>query len=81
MPRAVTPDRGHAGARRQMSLMRDVFPMAFDSRGRHAEDAARGAIAMLREAGLLASGSRVLFTSGDTMEQHGATNTLRVLEA
>ena len=71
----------HAGARRQMSLMRDVFPMAFDSRGRHAEDAARGATAMLREAGLLATGSRVLFTSGDTMEQHGATNTLRVLEA
>ena len=71
----------HAGARRQMSLMRDVFPMSFDSRGQPAEDAARGAIGMLRAAGLVAAGSRVLFTSGDTMERHGATNTLRVLEA
>ena len=70
----------HAGARRRMSLMRDVFPTAFDSRGLHPEDAARGAISHLRRAGCLAVGNRVLFTSGDTMEQLGATNTLRILQ-
>lgn len=70
----------HAGARRRMSLMRDVFPTAFDSRGLHSEDAARGAISHLRRTGFLAVGNRVLFTSGDTMEQLGATNTLRILQ-
>ncbi|RMH91066.1 pyruvate kinase [Lysobacter pythonis] len=70
----------HAGARRRMSLMRDVFPIAFDSRGLHPEDAARGAIAQLRAGGRLLPGERVLFTSGDTMERLGATNTLRILE-
>lgn len=70
----------HAGSRRQMTLMRGVFPMAFDSRGLHPADAARGAIAHLREQCLLPAGSRVMFTSGDSMEQLGATNTLRILE-
>ncbi|MDO5610423.1 MAG: pyruvate kinase [Pseudomonadota bacterium] len=70
----------HAGTRRRMSLMRDVFPTAFDSRGLHPEDAARGAINHLRRTGCLLPGDRVLFTSGDTMEQLGATNTLRILQ-
>jgi pyruvate kinase len=29
---------------------------------------------------LLAEGDRVIFTSGDHMEHHGATNTLRLLQ-
>ena len=29
---------------------------------------------------LLAEGDRVIFTSGDHMEKHGATNTLRLLQ-
>ena len=32
------------------------------------------------KAGLLADGDRVIFTSGDHMEHHGATNTLRLLQ-
>ena len=70
----------HEGARRRMALMRDVFPIAFDSRGMASRDAAREAIRRLFEAGLLAEGDRVVVTSGDHMEQHGATNTLRLLQ-
>ena len=70
----------HAGARRRMSLMRDVFPMAHDSRGQGARQAARDAMGLLVAAGLLSTGDRVVFTSGETMETHGATNTLRLLE-
>lgn len=70
----------HADARRRMSLMRDVFPIDFDSRGLAARDAAVSSVRRLYEQGALATGDRVIFTSGDTMEQHGATNTLRLLE-
>ena len=70
----------HAGARRRMALMRDVFPVAFDSRGLATREAAREALKSLFDAGLLAEGDRVVFTSGDHMEQHGATNTLRLLQ-
>ena len=70
----------HAGARRRMSLMRDVFPMDYDSRGQTPREAGRGGIRMLVKAGLLASGDRVVFTSGEHMETRGATNTLRLLQ-
>ena len=70
----------HADARRRMSLMRDVFPINFDSRGLGARDAAVSSVKRLFDAGVLMEGERVVFTSGDTMEQHGATNTLRLLE-
>lgn len=70
----------HAGARRRMALMRDVVAMDFDSRGMTASVAARRAVLQLSEAGHLAVGDRVIFTSGETMEQHGATNTLRLLQ-
>ncbi|HEY0310410.1 MAG TPA: pyruvate kinase [Luteimonas sp.] len=70
----------HAGARRRMALMRDVFPVAFDSRGLATREAAREAIRELHAQGLLAEGDRVIFTSGDHMEHHGATNTLRLLQ-
>jgi pyruvate kinase len=63
-----------------MALMRDVFPIAFDSRGMASRDAAREAMQRLFDAGLLAEGDRVVATSGDHMEQHGATNTLRLLQ-
>jgi pyruvate kinase len=63
-----------------MALMRDVFPINFDSRGLTPREAARGAIRLLAEAGLLEAGNRVVFTSGEHMETHGATNTLRLLE-
>ncbi len=70
----------HDGARRRMSLMRDVFPMDYDSRGQTPREAARGSIRKLVEAGRLSAGQRVVFTSGEHMEQHGATNTLRLLQ-
>ena len=70
----------HADARRRMALMRDVTPFAFDSRGMASRDAARGAVRQLFDAGHLEPHDRVIFTSGDTMEQHGATNTLRLLQ-
>jgi pyruvate kinase len=70
----------HAGARRRMALMRDVVPVAFDSRGLPPREAARNATRQLFELGLLHVGDRVIFTSGDSMESKGATNTLRLLE-
>lgn len=70
----------HDGARRQMALMRDVFPIAFDSRGLAPREAAREALRLLHDRSQLAQGDRVIFTSGDHMEKHGATNTLRLLQ-
>ncbi len=70
----------HAPSRRRMALMRDVFPVAFDSRGLPTREAAREAVKQLFEAGLLAERDRLVFTSGDHMGHHGATNTLRLLE-
>jgi pyruvate kinase len=70
----------HAGARRRMAMMRDVFPIAFDSRGLPPRDAARAAVGLLYESSVLVEGDKVIFTSGDTMELRGATNTLRLLE-
>ena len=70
----------HAPARRKMTLMRDVFPMDYDSRGQTPREAARGGVALLVAAGLLHPGDRMVFTSGEHMETHGATNTLRLLQ-
>jgi len=70
----------HDGARRRMALVRDVFPMRYDSRGQTPREAARGSVRTLVEAGLLAPGERLVFTSGEHMETHGATNTLRLLQ-
>ncbi|MFZ5638590.1 MAG: pyruvate kinase [Pseudomonadota bacterium] len=70
----------HAASRNRMALMRDVFPMDYDSRGETPRQAARGSIRRLVEIGLLGPGDRVVFTSGEHMETHGATNTLRLLQ-
>jgi pyruvate kinase len=70
----------HEHARRRMALMRDVFPIAFDSRGLRPAQAARVAIKHLFDLGLLAAGDRVMVTSGDQMEHSGSTNTLRLLK-
>jgi pyruvate kinase len=81
--RASVPIYGlsrHGGSRRRMALMRDVFPIAFDSRGLAPREAAREAILALSGQGLLVEGDRVIFTSGEHMEHHGATNTLRLLQ-
>ncbi|MFT4197862.1 MAG: pyruvate kinase [Pseudoxanthomonas sp.] len=70
----------HGDARRRMCLMRGVYPIDFDSRGLTPREAARAAIRMLVEGGRMLPGDRVVFTSGEHMETHGATNTLRLLE-
>ena len=70
----------HDGARRRMAMMRDVFPIAFDSRGLAPREAAREAMRCLYDRQLLSEGDRIIFTSGDHMEKHGATNTLRLLQ-
>ncbi|HEX5694461.1 MAG TPA: pyruvate kinase [Arenimonas sp.] len=70
----------HAGARRRMALVRDVVPVDFDSAGQSTREAARGALRHLFGLGLLAEGDRVIITSGDHMELHGATKTLRLLK-
>ena len=70
----------HPGARRRMRLMRDVFAFDYDSRGQTPREAARGSIGRLVEHGLLSPGERIVFTSGEHMETHGATNTLRLLQ-
>jgi pyruvate kinase len=70
----------HAGARRRMALMRDVYPVEFDSMGQSTREAARNAIKRLFDLQLLAAGDRVMITSGDHMELLGATNTLRLLK-
>ncbi|QYR53395.1 pyruvate kinase [Lysobacter soyae] len=69
----------HADSRRRMRLMRDVFPVAFDSTGMQPREAARVAIKHLFDEGALEVGERLVFTSGEAMEQLGATNTLRLL--
>ena len=69
----------HEGARRRMAMIRDVFPVNYDSQGQATREAARGAIAHLFRLGALAEDDSVIITSGDHMEQHGATNTLRLL--
>jgi pyruvate kinase len=70
----------YIGARRRMTLIRDVFPVEFDSRGMASRDAARSGVKLLYDQGVLDVGDRVMFTSGDHMEHHGATNTLRLLQ-
>ncbi len=70
----------HAPSRRRMSMVRNVFPIAFDSQGMSTREAARAAIKHLFDAGRLAEGDRVIFTSGDQMQHRGATNTLRLLQ-
>jgi len=80
---ASTPIYGlsrHAASRRRMNLMRGVYPIDFDSRGRSPRETAREAIAHLFKLGLLEFGDRVIYTSGDHMEHLGSTNTLRLLQ-
>jgi pyruvate kinase len=69
----------HVAARRRMSMMRDVHPVDFDSGDMSPRNAARAAVEKLFGLGLLAVGDRVVITAGDHMQQHGSTNTLRLL--
>ncbi len=69
----------HDSSRHKMTMVRDVFPVKFDSTGLPTREAARNAVKKLFDMGFLTVDDRVILTSGDTMEQRGATNTLRLL--
>src|SRR5690606_8833629 len=69
----------HDGARRRMALMRDVFPINFDSRGLTPREAAGVGVRVHVDAGMLPPDDRVVFPLDEDMESHGATNTLRLL--
>ena len=69
----------HEGARRKMSLMRDVFPVNFDTQGMSPGLAARQATKLMFDLGQLGEGDRAIVTNGDSMEQRGATNTIRLM--
>jgi len=68
-----------AEARRRMLLLRDVRPMAFDSRAGDPAPAVRDAVRQLFERGDLSVGDRVLLTHGDHTGRGGGTNTLKLL--
>jgi pyruvate kinase len=69
----------HDSSRHKMTMVRDVFPINFDSTGLPTREAARSAVKKLFDMNLLSIDDRVVLTSGDSMEQRGATNTLRLL--
>jgi pyruvate kinase len=79
-PAPIMALSSHDASRRRMALMRDVTALPFESAGMSAGVAARGAAKMLFDRGLLEEGDRLIFTSGEIMHQHGATNTLRLLQ-
>jgi pyruvate kinase len=79
-PAQIIALSGGERTRRRMSLMRDVTALPFESAGMTAGVAARAAAKGLFERGLLEEGDRIIFTSGEIMQQHGATNTLRLLQ-
>ena len=62
-----------------MSLMRDVFPVNFDTQGMSPGLAARQATKLMFDLGQLGEGDRAIVTNGDSMEQRGATNTIRLM--
>ncbi len=68
-----------AAARRRMQLYRDVNPVEFDARGVGPTQAVRDALGHLFRLGHLASGDRVLVTTGDHTGRLGGTNTLKLL--
>ena len=69
----------HQLARQRMTLMRDVYPIAFDPHGGNPQSAAKEAVQLLFELEKLAEGDRVILTTGDHTGEHGGTNTLKLL--
>ena len=71
----------HDGARRQDGADARRVPDRFrQPRPGHRAKPRAPPSKLLVAAGLLGAGDRVMFTSGDHMEHHGATNTLRLLQ-
>ena len=68
-----------APARRRMTLLRNVYPIAFEAPPGNPLLAARAAVSRLFELRLLEQGDRVVVTTGDHTGAHGGTNTLKLL--
>jgi pyruvate kinase len=69
----------HARSRRRMALYRGVVPVPFERAEGDYATVVPAALALLRDAGLLRAGERVVLTQGERVES-GATNTLKLLE-
>lgn len=73
---ALSPNRASL---RKMRLFQHVQPLFFAPGDHTPAEITRLALERVRQAGLIASGDRVLFTLGDEMGVLGGTNTLKIL--
>ncbi len=73
---ALSPNRASL---RKMRLFQHVLPLFFAPGDCSPTDIARLALERVQQAGLIATGDRVLFTLGDDMGVLGGTNTLKIL--
>ncbi len=62
-----------------MTLFRDVYPVAFDTKEFDPARVSEQAIQTLFEQGKIRPGERVIVTLGDTTGKHGGTNTMKVV--
>jgi pyruvate kinase len=74
---ALTPD---VGARRRMSLYREVHPVTFEYRSMEREGVLAEAEQKMVQLGLIAKTDKVIFTIGDPIGKSGGTNTLKIVE-
>ena len=70
----------HEATRRRVSLYRGVYPANFDIGQTRHEEVYQAAIQVLASEGMVASGDRVLFTTGSQRGASGCTDTLQILE-
>ncbi|KLV04739.1 pyruvate kinase [Photobacterium aquae] len=61
------------------ALFRGVTPVFFDHESDAGLEAAKHAVAVLKEAGYLETGDLVIITQGDIMDTVGSTNNMRIL--
>lgn len=73
---ALTP---HPQTQRKVTLFRDVYPVAFDTKEFDPARVSEQAIHTLFEQGMIRPGERVIVTLGDTTGKHGGTNTMKVV--
>jgi pyruvate kinase len=69
----------HQMSRQRMCLFRDVYAVAFDPQGGGVTHSTRMAVELLHAQGRLATGDRVVVTTGDHTGLLGGTNTLKLL--
>ncbi|HEY5718981.1 MAG TPA: pyruvate kinase alpha/beta domain-containing protein, partial [Gammaproteobacteria bacterium] len=64
---------------RRVTLYRGVYPVAFSSSGNDHAAINRALLEVLREAGVVTTGDRVIATKGDLSGVHGGTSALKIL--